>query len=135
MNSKPCSTCPFRKTVEPGATGGSDPTVFIGQAFGPFFLPCHSSPGYEEGRRSTKHIQCAGAAIFRANCKVDKLMPKQLLSLPPDRELVFYGPHDFLAHHLQSEIKAWLILSITPPTTLLQMELSKNGVQFLEAAK
>lgn len=33
---KPCDKCPFSRSVQPGALGGSDPLVYVAQARGPF---------------------------------------------------------------------------------------------------
>jgi hypothetical protein len=43
-------------------------------------------------------VQCAGAAIYRANvCKVPR--DRTILELPADGRLVFASAREFLAHH------------------------------------
>jgi len=111
-------------------TGGSSPTVYVGQAVGPFLLSCHMDPDYEKDRRSAKLRQCAGAAIFRSNIGVDKLMPEFLHYLPSDEEKVFSNPAELIAHHFKVPIEeADAFLNEHPPLELLQVELEKSGVQ------
>lgn len=126
----PCPECPFARHVEPGATGGSSPEVFVGQALGPFLLSCHMDPDYEKDRRSPKLRQCAGAAMFRSNIGVDHLMPKFLHYLPSNEEKVFSNPAELLAHHFRISIEeADEFLREHPPVELLEIELSKSGVR------
>lgn len=100
---RPCGACPFSRKCEPGALGGSPMSTYLGQALGPFYLPCHktvdfSNPDWK--REITKPEQCAGAAIFRANIGVDRMMPDALHRLPANRELVFGSFEEMAAHHL-----------------------------------
>lgn len=126
MCRKPCAECPFSKATAPGMTGGSDPGVYIGQGMGPFFLPCHMDPKYYEDRNSLELTQCAGAAIYRANIGVSDIMPDTLLSLPPDKDLVFADPAELLSHHLQVNVgMASIMLLQMPPERLLQIEMDK----------
>jgi hypothetical protein len=130
---KPCAECPFARATPPGATGGAEPTVYIGQAVGPFFLPCHMDPKYEENHRSTEVVQCAGAAAFRANVGVDVLMPEALLRTDADRERVFATPAELLAHHGQMSLaEAEVLLALFPPEMLLRREMVKRGCQVVE---
>lgn len=96
---KPCKECPFRRGCLPGYLGGSAPEVFVGQAHGNFWLPCHLHSNYEDPdwASDTSKPQCAGAAIYRAN--TSKRTPPQLLTLPKDNDAVFSSPVEFLAHH------------------------------------
>lgn len=136
MSRKPCSECPFSRTVKPGGTGGSDPGVYIGQACGPFFLPCHMDPAYYKDRRSLKLLQCAGAATFRTNVGVADLMPEGLLILPKDTDKVFATPAELLAHHLKCPLSmAQTMLTIITPTKLVKEQLSKVEAQFLDPKK
>lgn len=129
---KPCAECPFSRKSEPGGTGGADPTVFIGQAFGPFLLPCHMDPNYEKDKRSPKNLQCAGAATFRTHVGVAHLMPGFLLTLPENKELVFSTPAELLAHHAGIPLeKAEHLMSIHNAVDLLQIEMRKLGVQIV----
>lgn len=128
-NRKPCKECPFRK--DDGAVlGGSSPERYIGQALGPFFLPCHMDPDYERNRRSTKLLQCAGAATFRANVGVSDIMPDGLLKMPPDKEGVFASPVELYAHHKAMSIDvAEMILRRKTPRSMLMDELIDVGVR------
>jgi len=97
-----CNKCPFSSKCEPGALGGSPIETFIGQSWGPFFLPCHQAKDYEgnDTPLNDEHAQCPGAAVFRANIGRGHLMPDPLLKLPefsdPD---VFHTMEDFIRHH------------------------------------
>lgn len=120
----PCRDCPFARHTEPGCTGGSSVMTYVGQAQGPFFLPCHNSPGYEEDRNSKQHEQCAGAAIFRSNIEVQDRLPLDLLRLPKDTESVFETLEEFIVHHNQiPESVVLLILQIIPPIIFMYAEL------------
>ena len=98
---EPCGACPFRRSTEPGALGGSPPEVFIGQAHGPFWIPCHRT--YEPGvsakeQRPDRAEQCAGCAIYRSNVEVADRMPEPLLRLPADKDKVFATPAEFIKY-------------------------------------
>lgn len=97
---RPCNECPYSKTVTPGALGGSDPSVYVGQGHGPFWLPCHKNVDFKDPnwKQDTEVQQCAGAAIYRANVGRDIVMPGSLHKLPAD-ESVFQSPAELLAHH------------------------------------
>lgn len=101
QHTKPCSTCPFRRDCTPGELGGSPVETFIGQAFGAFLIPCHECIDYTDPDWKTNCVkvnQCAGVSIYRSNCDpMDR--PGALLRLPPDKELVFATPAEFMAHH------------------------------------
>lgn len=124
----PCAQCPWRKDVEPGFLGGSKPEVYIGQAVGPFVLPCHM--GYpdtnDKARLCMESPQCAGAAIYRANNKIDYL-PEPLLRLAPADEV--FGSHvEFLAHHKRISLEqAELELRATTPEQHLARELRRHN--------
>lgn len=124
----PCKACPFSRKCEPGATGGSDPTVFIGQAFGPFWLPCHKTCDFSDPdwKKDLSVQQCAGAAIFRTNINRWHGMPSQLLRLPENKDLVFSSPEELLAHHkgitLEEAVKE---LKVRSPHALMIEEFIK----------
>lgn len=121
----PCAECPFSRDVEPGGTGGADPTVYVGQAAGPFWLPCHMDPGYGKNKLDTSMMQCAGAAMFRASLGVAPRMPLQLHALEPTGE-AFESPEELIAHHLQiSRAEALKMLEETPVEELLKKEFLK----------
>lgn len=102
QHTKACKSCPFSRQCEPGELGGSEVGTYVGQAVGPFFLPCHSAKGYK-GNNTTLESgapQCAGAAIFRANIGRSELMPGPLLKLFADSDPnVFDTLQEFIAHH------------------------------------
>lgn len=128
---KPCKACPFSRACPPGKTGGSDPAIFVGQAVGPFWLPCHQTQNFKDPnwKNDMSVRQCAGAAIFRANVGVAEsiaAVAEQLLRLPADTGLVFHSFAELLAHHRQVSIdEAEKSLEITTPRDLLRIELNK----------
>lgn len=134
---KPCKECAFSRSSTPGALGGSPAEVYIGQCFGPFFIPCHMT--YEENNeelRQNLHCTggCAGSAVFRANCGWDQAMPKGVNKLPADHEEVFSSPVEFLAHHKQITLfEAMNQLMHQNPAELLRIEMSKAGMRLLNA--
>lgn len=96
---KPCKSCPFRRDndLQKPNPGGSPPEVYIGQSRGPFILPCHKGKNYA-GKETdlSQALECAGAAIFRANCEIPYKLPDEILSLPKDTETVFSNEREFL---------------------------------------
>ena len=129
---KPCAECPFSRAIAPGGTGGADASVYVGQAAGPFFLPCHMDPKYEENKRSPELLQCAGAAIFRANIGVDYRLPPALLHLSQDHKFVFSTPAELIAHHREISLHtAEDFMSSHPVDRLLETEFRKQGVQLV----
>jgi hypothetical protein len=126
---KPCKECPFSRAIEPGATGGADPSVYVGQAYGPFWLPCHMDKDYTHATANQKAnvlAQCAGAAIFRANVGVEDQMPPWVHQLPADTTLSFASPAELIAHHGKMSLEeAEEFLRAFPPFLLLLIELSK----------
>jgi hypothetical protein len=127
MSRKPCAQCPFSRTVTPGALGGADPTVYVGQSVGAFWLPCHMSPGYAKNRADhAAHRQCAGAAMYRDLNGLSDQMPATLLALRGDPKLVFSSHAEFLAHHTGSTVaEATEFLRTTPPGVLHRIELAR----------
>lgn len=128
----PCDECPFNKKTPEPINGGSTPDIYIGQICGPFLLSCHKDPGYkprdETGKKQGQPeiMQCAGAAIFRANVGVAHRMPDVLHHLPADTELVDAGFAEFLARHLGVPLEeAQRILAIVTPEDMYAIELSK----------
>lgn len=120
--------CPFRRDTPPGELGGSTTDVYVGQAHGPFWLPCHNSPGYSsETRRDPKHAQCAGAAIFRANTGRASALPAGLLSLPPDKEKVFGSYAEFVSHHEKAPLDfAERKLRFFPPDLMMIAQMERS---------
>lgn len=135
----PCNGCPFSRTVTPGALGGSSPETFIGQAFGPFLLPCHKTHTRdmyktdEEFRTQAAHkSQCAGAAIFRANMGLSALMPEGIHKLPQDMDAVFSNPVEFYVHHKRTTVfdAVSQLLRRTPRDLLAEQLARQSNVLF-----
>ncbi len=130
----PCPQCPWRRdTTKPpknnGDIGGSDVIVYLAQAYGPFWLPCHMSKNYELRRVDpSKVTQCAGAAVFRANVDVDYLMPDAMLHLDADTDTVFASAVQMLArarNYSEEEARAE-IRSLGGMKAIVQRELDKQ---------
>ncbi len=132
---KPCSECPFSRTAVANGTRGADPLIYIGQAFGPFWLPCHSDdPVYQETQRcgtDTAVAQCAGAAIFRENVEVADDLPCALHKLPANRELVFSYAAELLAAHAGISINEAEAFVNGNESKLRDIELAKQEVKRL----
>ena len=122
---KPCKTCPFSKAVEPGALGGSSVETYVGQANGPFFLPCHESTDYDDPnwKKDTAKPQCRGAAQFRAN--VGREFSNELLQTEERDDSEVFGSYpEFIAHHLKESLCNAVIMSrILPPDTHTDREI------------
>lgn len=130
---KPCPECPFARATEPDTLGGRDASVYVGQAYGPFWLPCHMAAGYEENKRDPELPQCAGAAMHRDLIGVAPSLPDGLHKLEGDPELVFSTPEEFVAHHRKIPLtEARRYLRENPPRKLLMEELVKiaKGQQY-----
>lgn len=93
---KPCAECPFARAT-PWA-GKVDPFRLMGQAFGPFMLPCHMDHGYTPGDANPEVIPCIGAAIFRANVGFADRLPDIIAKAPADKDAVFATPEEFALH-------------------------------------
>ena len=125
---RPCRACPYSRTTTPGELGGSDPSVYVGQALGPMWLPCHCSTDYQDPnwRTDLSKPQCAGAAMFRDIIGVAKLMPAELHRLPGDPALVFSSHAELLAHHRGISLpEAEKRLKMAPPELLRDLEMLK----------
>ena len=133
---KPCADCAFRRDSTPGNLGGSPATKYIGQAVGPFIVPCHLTypkdidlSKVEWRAKSMEMPQCAGMAVFRANLGVDILLPDAVHKLPKDHENVFSTFAEFLAYHEQVPLAmAQQFLKEVTPLQLLRAELNNPRV-------
>ena len=88
QHEKACSDCPWSRTALNGWLGSNSKEEWIEMAHGEANIECHVLTG----------VQCAGAAIYRANvykCPRDRT----LLRLPRDTEAVFETAKEFLDHH------------------------------------
>jgi hypothetical protein len=128
---KCCGKCPFKRGLPPTeeSLGYSHPFVYLGQARGPYWLPCHQDKNYEgKGSNVETVSQCRGAAIFRANCGTPYKLPDQLLSLEKDEEAVFGSEAEFLAHYMDAPLE-WAKNMLTRQTLdeLMHQELNKKS--------
>jgi hypothetical protein len=114
---KACKGCPFKRINdnEKPNPGGSHPFVYLGQARGPFWLPCHADKNYVGKGSNTETVsQCRGAAIFRANCDDGIQRPKELLQLEKDTDDVFANEAEFAAHYLGGTVERFKQMLIPP---------------------
>ncbi len=85
---QPCSDCPWSREALNGWLGDNTADEWVQMAHGETPIECHVHP----------NVQCAGAAIYRANvCKLSR--DPSILRLPADREAVFARSAEFLEHH------------------------------------
>jgi len=134
-----CAQCPFARATpkeyldaKASERGESDlAEMFIGQAAGPFLLPCHMTREFEDFRDDPHASQlCAGAAKYRANCGYDKFLSPALGQLPPDREAAFGDPAELAVHHAGVTLQVARIgLAILPVQVMVANEMEKVGVQ------
>ena len=104
VRKSPCDECGFSRSCPPELLGGSPVETYIGQAWGPFMVPCHKACDFSDPEwkdKAFETLQCAGMAIFRANLGSAKLMPAEIQQLPADTETVFKNEIEFMAHHKQ----------------------------------
>ena len=93
----PCSDCPFARKSLAGWLGSLNPMRWIQIVMGDGRIDCHTRIP----------MQCAGAAIFRANvCKVPR-SSDVLQDLGLDRIRVFATPQEFLDHHENGKARSW----------------------------
>lgn len=130
-----CKQCPFSRTIEPGALGGSSPETYLGQAAGPFVLPCHLHCDFDDPDWKAKTVdtpQCAGAAIYRANIGMAQYLPPQIHRLAPNVDAVFARSVEFLAHH--KKVSLWVArkqLIDVPVSELLARQMRRaDNIEF-----
>ena len=125
----PCGGCPFGRlnNNEKPAPGGSHPFIYLGQARGPFWLPCHNDREYIGATSDPAKVkQCGGAAIFRNNCGKKYSLPKQLLDIPANHELVFSNEAEFYSYYSEMPIHdAHILLTESTLDSFMFMELEK----------
>jgi hypothetical protein len=93
QHKKPCADCPFARTALPGWLGSMTVPEWLIAIHYDASIDCHC----------TTNMQCAGAAIFRAN--VCKIPHSTQLKLEPDRQLVFARDQEFIDHHTKKPRK------------------------------
>jgi hypothetical protein len=135
---KPCRECPFNKKNvlgnTPAALGYSPVETYIGQAEGPFWLPCHMEKEYK-GKETGFHDvgQCRGAAIYRGNLGISEKMPKQLLKLDKDTDTVFSNHVELLSFYKEwTPERSKSFLAAFPPMFHLVNELGKTEAKMME---
>jgi len=94
---KPCEDCPFRRVALAGWLADQTPAEYCQMAHSDDLIQCHTKK-FEDG----DHVQCAGAAIYRAN--VAKRCDPPNLTLPKDPQAVFSTPLEFVEHHSRKKI-------------------------------
>lgn len=121
-----------------GEDGQVDSLRLVGQAEGPFLLPCHQSPGYEEDRQGNilRHRQCAGAATYRSNIGIaDRFKPITHI-LPADHQMCYSSPAELVAGYEGITLEeAKKVLEQFPPEFLLQRELASSQARVYGAKK
>ena len=97
VRSTPCFDCPWRREAAQGWLGPFSAEEWEQIAHGEAPIACHLTLDGDKGWASNGVLQCAGAAIYRANvCKQPK--DPAVAVLPADRELVFsFG--EFVEYH------------------------------------
>ena len=93
--------CPYGRKTDRSylKERGADVRRFIGQAVGPFLLPCHTFADKENWPLDVARPQCVGAAMFRDAIGVGDKMPAQLTRAKFDPEHVFGTLAEYLAYH------------------------------------
>lgn len=127
---KPCDGCPYARATPPGQLRGVDVRRFIGQAIGPFLLPCHGYADRKGWSLDPSKPQCAGAAMYRDLVGVAHKMPPALSREKGDPELVFANAVEFLAHHENMTLdEAERDLRRLSPEAILLVEMFNQGVR------
>jgi len=88
QHTTPCGDCPWRRVAPEGWLGDLTSAQWLDCAHGETKMQCHAH----------SRMQCAGAAIYRANNhKVTRSSDR--LRLPPDKAAVFANRGEFAEHH------------------------------------
>lgn len=92
----PCSDCPWARKSLKGWTGPNSTDTWLRTAHDYWHkIVCHTRKIFG----SKGHWECAGAAIYRANCSVMPFDLQPHLRLPVNKITVFASPMEFRAHH------------------------------------
>ena len=140
MKKNPCTECPFNKNTKLSrhqALGGAEPEVYVGQIYGPFWLPCHMDKNYKSKEsRPDEVTQCAGAAIFRANLGLSEIMPDKMLKLEKHHPDVFESVQEFISYYLDVSIQeAEFLHKLFPPSVWMKAEMEKLEVKFYDSSQ
>jgi hypothetical protein len=117
--------------------GGSHPFTYIGQALGPFVLPCHLHCDFKDPEWKAKAAdtpQCFGASTFRANIGAQMFMPPQFPRVEKNLNDVFASPAQFLAHHLKLSVPEAMVITNGPGffESCLRREMSSPNLKTYE---
>jgi hypothetical protein len=96
QHTSPCSDCPFDRTALKGWLGETSPELWAQIVHGEGRIDCHT----------ITPMQCAGAAIFRANV-LKQLRDPDAFRLPPNKARCFSSTKEFIAHHRGGKSKSW----------------------------
>lgn len=137
QHKKACKTCPFRDDTPPTETpGGSPLSVYIGQTYLPFQVPCHECIDYDDPdwREKTDDLpQCVGHAMLRKNERLDELLPERLLVVDPD-ETAFESIQHWWAHHRQISLgDARTELTTGRIVMMCVNEITRKGLRLVES--
>lgn len=98
VRDRPCAECPWRRSAAPGWLGPMDAAQWLVLADSDLPIACHTTIVESEHWRPGT-LQCAGAAIFRANnCKLPRGIEGVAVG-ERDPENVFSRGLEFLQHH------------------------------------
>jgi len=136
---KACKTCPFRNDSEPTETpGGSHLSVYVGQTFLPFQIPCHERIDYDDPdwKEKTDPLpQCAGHAMLRQAEGLSDTLPTTLALLDPD-DKAFESIHHWWAHHRQISLEeARQELTTGVIVRMCINELNRAGMRIVQTQK
>jgi hypothetical protein len=111
QHKKPCSDCPWTRVAVAGWLGSMTAEEWASLAHSDAPILCHTLVAPPDSGLS---IQCAGAAIYRANvCKSLRgafwMLKTPPLELKADRDKVFARPAEFLSYHLGIDQKTALV--------------------------
>lgn len=93
---RPCNECPWRRESWAGHLGPFTAEQWVDLAHSDTAIACHKTIK-EEGEWDGA-MQCAGAAIYRANVVKRPRDPAVAVG-EQDKEAVFARPYEFVEHH------------------------------------
>lgn len=137
---RPCPTCPFIRSSEPGATGGSPPSVYVAQTLLPYKIPCHEFIDYSDPEWKESCLQgvpqCVGHAMLRDAIGVAERLPEALLRVVHDPDTgAFTSLAEFWAHHTGESLEeARALLSPAVIRAMILAELSRAGLKQLNGS-
>lgn len=129
---KPCEDCPFRRKSLAGWLGAATPADYCHMAHTDVLIECHCHT------KDGKPVQCAGAAIYRAN--VAKRVDPPGLRLPKDAKKVFTSPVEFLEHHSKKklttkQVQQMMVDAMHRRMLMIEEEADEFEAMFEDAAR